>query len=50
MSRRYIVDYGRGLGSKPWGVYRLGVAGCARVWLADFASKAEAQEWIGGRS
>lgn len=45
--RTYVIDYQRGAGLTPWAVYR--VMPVARVWLASFATKAEAEAWVATR-
>ncbi len=47
---RYAIDYVRGPTRAPWAVYRVNVAGCARVWLASFTNEIAAAQWIASRS
>lgn len=43
--REYEIDYRRGA-RLPWGVYRLNVGDCKKVWLVDFATEQEAKNYI----
>lgn len=50
--REYVIEYQRGAGIEPWYVYRVvpkSLTASGKVWLASFATKSEAEQWIASR-